>query len=67
MCKATSEKYANISCAQITLYLQLCEECQLKKSSVRKSVVVKPIISNNINSRYQVSKQTNSTLMHIML
>ena len=61
MCKATSEKSANISRAQITLYLQLCEECQLKKSSVRKSVVVKPIISNSMNSRAQVSNQTNST------
>ena len=58
MCKATREKYANISRAQIT-FLQLCEECQLKKSSVRKSVIVKPIVSNSMNSRAQVSNQTN--------
>ncbi|XP_068205289.1 KRAB-A domain-containing protein 2-like [Palaemon carinicauda] len=54
MCKATKEKYANISREQITLFLQYYEECQLKKSSVRKSVVVKPIVSNSMNSRAQV-------------
>ncbi|XP_068220423.1 uncharacterized protein [Palaemon carinicauda] len=31
-----------------------CEECQLKISSVRKCVVVKPIVSNSMNSRAQV-------------
>ncbi|XP_064106794.1 KRAB-A domain-containing protein 2-like [Macrobrachium nipponense] len=31
-----------------------CEECQLKKSSVRKCVVVKRIVSNSMNSRAQV-------------
>ncbi|XP_068240285.1 uncharacterized protein [Palaemon carinicauda] len=30
-----------------------CEECQLKKSSVRKCVVVKSIVSNSMNSRAQ--------------
>ncbi|XP_068204572.1 KRAB-A domain-containing protein 2-like [Palaemon carinicauda] len=54
MCKATKEKYANISRDQITLFLQYCKECQLKKSSVRKCVVVKPIVSNSMNSRAQV-------------
>ncbi|XP_045118078.1 KRAB-A domain-containing protein 2-like [Portunus trituberculatus] len=34
--------------------VKFCEECQLKKSSVRKSVVVKPILSNSMNSRCQV-------------
>lgn len=52
--KATRENYANISRAQITLFLQLCEECQLKDSSVRKSVVV-----NSMNSRARVSNQIN--------
>ena len=59
MCKATKEKYANISRDQITLFLQYCEECQLKKSSVRKCVVVKPIVSNSMNSRAQVSNEMN--------
>ncbi|XP_068236851.1 KRAB-A domain-containing protein 2-like [Palaemon carinicauda] len=54
MYKATKEKYANIPRDQITLFLQYCEECQLKKSSVRKCMVLKPIVSNNRNSRAQV-------------
>ncbi|XP_064120281.1 SCAN domain-containing protein 3-like [Macrobrachium nipponense] len=54
MCKATKEKYANISRDQITLFLQYCEECQLKKSSVREVCGVKPIVSNSMNSRAQV-------------
>ncbi|KAI6648407.1 hypothetical protein LOD99_14085 [Oopsacas minuta] len=49
-----SEDYANITREHICTYLQLCEKCQLKKSKVRKSLVVKPIISNQLNSRCQV-------------
>lgn len=49
-----SKKYANVSQEQIMMFLQLCEECQLKKSKVRKSVVVKPIISTEMNERCQV-------------
>ncbi|XP_068236950.1 KRAB-A domain-containing protein 2-like [Palaemon carinicauda] len=55
MCKATKEKYANTSRDQILLFLQYCEECRLKKSSVRKCVVVKPIVLNSMNCRAQVS------------
>lgn len=55
--RETSEKYANVSRSQIELYLQFCEACHLKKSTVRKSVTVKPIVSNSMNSRAQVSKQ----------
>ena len=51
--KATCEKYANVTLEQIELYRNMCETCQLKKSSVRKSLVVKPIISNSMNSRCQ--------------
>ena len=54
--KALSEKYTTITIDQMKIFLQFCEECQLKKSSVRKSVVVKPILSNNMNSRCQVWK-----------
>ena len=43
------------------------EECQLKKSSVRKSVVVKPIVSNSMNSRAQVSNQTNKRKYKIVI
>ena len=49
-----SEDYANITREHICYYLQLCEKCQLKKSKVSKSLVVKPIISNQLNSRCQV-------------
>lgn len=50
-----SKKYANISQEQLLAFLKLCEECQLKKSKVKKSLVVKPILSNAMNSRCQVS------------
>ena len=60
--KALSEKYANITIDQMKAFLQFCEECQLKKSSVRKSVVVKPILSNSMNSRCQVWKILSHTL-----
>ena len=52
--KETSKKYANVSKSQIELYLQFCESCQMKKCTVRKSVTVKPIVSNSMNSRAQV-------------
>ncbi|XP_064083969.1 KRAB-A domain-containing protein 2-like [Macrobrachium nipponense] len=57
--RETSEKYANISRSQIELYLQFCEECHLKKSTVCKSVTVKPIVSkiNSMNSRAQLVKE----------
>lgn len=35
-------------------YLGLCEECQKKKSKTSKHIVVKPIISNDMNSRCQM-------------
>ena len=52
--KEVGEKYANITREYIMIYIRLCETCQLKKSSVRKSLVVKPIISKHMNSRRQV-------------
>lgn len=54
MLNTLNEKYANITQRQVATYLQLCETCQLKKQCVRKSLVVKPIISNDMNSRCQV-------------
>ena len=36
------------------MYLDLCETCHLKISIVKKSLVVKPIISTSMNSRCQV-------------
>ena len=36
------------------MYLELCEKCGLKRSKQRKGIVVKPIVSNDLNSRAQV-------------
>ncbi len=51
--KYLSDKYANITTEMIMLFLNLCESCQLKKSKVRKGIVVKPIISDDWNTRCQ--------------
>lgn len=47
-------KYCNISRGIIDTYLSLCEQCQLKKKVKRKGLVVKPILTNEMNSRCQV-------------
>lgn len=36
------------------LYLRLCQHCELKKAKAKKSIVVKPILSSDYNSRCQV-------------
>ena len=46
--------YANISKLHVQAFVDSCQKCQLKKSRIRKSIVVKPIISKNYNSRAQV-------------
>ncbi|KAG8173716.1 hypothetical protein JTE90_023692 [Oedothorax gibbosus] len=50
----TSRKYANITQEMIVLFLQSCEACQLKKNKKRNSVVSKPILHSQLNSRCQV-------------
>ena len=50
----TTQSYANTTKEVIQLYVNLRVPCNLKKSKVRKSLVVKPIISNEMNSRCQV-------------
>ena len=50
----TSLKYANVTKQLIQMFVDLCEDCQLKKSKIRKGIVVKPIISNGMNCRCQV-------------
>ena len=45
---------ANVTKETIQLYVDMCETCALKKRKVRKSLMVKPIISNPMNSRCQV-------------
>lgn len=48
------EKFSNIGARQISAFLSLCEECQLKRTRPKKSIVVKPILSKELNSRCQV-------------
>ena len=54
MHQKTKAKYANVTKDQLQLFTDLCEDCQLKKKKVRKSLVVKPIVSHDFNSRCQV-------------
>ena len=48
------ETHANVTKELIQLYVDLCETCAMKKLKIRKSLVIKPIITNLINSRCQV-------------
>ena len=54
MHQKTKAKYANVTRDQLQLFTDLCEECQLKKKKIRKSLVVKPIVSHDFNNRCQV-------------
>lgn len=47
-------KYKNITRDIIMLYLNSCESCQKKGSTAKKGLVVKPIISSEMNSRCQI-------------
>ena len=44
--KKIQETHANISRDQLMTFLSACEICAKKQSRVKKSVVVKPIVSN---------------------
>jgi len=46
-----NSKFKNITRFEVDFYLSLCELCQLKHKKIRKGLVVKPIISNEFNSR----------------
>uniref|UniRef100_A0AC35G0B0 Integrase n=1 Tax=Panagrolaimus sp. PS1159 TaxID=55785 RepID=A0AC35G0B0_9BILA len=48
---STLQKYEGITKALILLFLKCCRSCELKKASVRKSLVVKPILSADFNVR----------------
>ena len=50
----TRKRYANITKELLQLNTNIGEDCQLKKKKVRKSLVVKPLISNALNSRCEV-------------
>jgi len=50
-----NNKYKNITREAIMLYLNLCESCQKKGSTIKVVIlVVKPIISKEMNSRCQI-------------
>ena len=49
-----NKKYKNITRDVIMLYLNNCESCKKKGSTAKKGLVVKPIISSEMNSRCQI-------------
>lgn len=46
--------YCGITREAIKLFLSLCSQCQLKRKQPKRGLVVKPIVSNQMNSRCQV-------------
>ncbi|KAK2577745.1 hypothetical protein KPH14_012286 [Odynerus spinipes] len=54
MLKELQIKYKNITYEVVMLYLNLCKQCQMKHSAPKKGIVVKPIVSSELNSRCQV-------------
>ena len=54
MIKELQKKYRNITTEQIMIYLNLCETCQKKASMKKKGLVIRPMISNEMNSRCQI-------------
>jgi hypothetical protein len=46
--------YSPIPSEALQVYLSLCESCELKKAKVKKGLVVKPILSSEMNYRCQV-------------
>jgi len=54
MIKELNRKYKNVTVESIVTYLRLCEPCQKKQKTLKKGIVVKPILHNEMNSRCQV-------------
>jgi len=54
MLKECSRKYKNITVEAIMTYLKLCEPCQKKQKTLKKSIVIKPILHSEMNSRRQI-------------
>lgn len=55
MVSELSKKYKN--CTQeivLLLFLKLCVSCQMKQKSIKKGIVVKPMVFSEMNSRCQV-------------
>lgn len=47
-------KYKNTTLCDLEIFIHLCEPCQQKQKGFKKGVMVKPIISPEFNSRFQV-------------
>ena len=52
--KKLQTMYANISVKQIQAFVDCCEVCQVKKGRMKKGVVVKPIVTSEMNRRCQI-------------
>ncbi len=49
-----SKRYANVGKSSCIALVNVCEACQLKRKTARKGLVIKPIVSPDMNSRGQV-------------
>lgn len=54
MLKECNRKYKNITVEAIMTYLKLCHPCQKKQKTLKKGIVIKPILHSEMNSRCQV-------------
>ena len=54
MIKELNRKYKYVTVESIVTYLRLCEPCQKKQKTLKKGIIVKPILHNEMNSRCQV-------------
>ena len=52
--KKLQKMYANITVKQMQAFVDCCEVCQVKKGRMKKGVVVKPIVTSDVNRRAQV-------------
>lgn len=57
MLKECSRKYKNITVEAIMTYLKLCQSCQKKQKTLKKGIVIKPILHSEMNSRCQVPEK----------
>lgn len=54
MINELQNKFKNITYKVVTLFLSLCVQCQTKQKVPKKGIVIKPIISHELNSCCQV-------------
>ncbi|GBN12165.1 KRAB-A domain-containing protein 2 [Araneus ventricosus] len=54
MLKDLQVEYKNITYEVVMLYLKLCKQCQMKHRAPKKGIVVKPMVSSELNSKCQV-------------